>query len=114
MERTNVPLRPSLRFIATLPTLKLKEEVETGYIVIWKVELDKPVDILTDFQFPSSTMTLSTFYVGAMTLKRFSQEKGWQYDMKIGIKKDLKTCDFLVDPRGEEWYLKNKWWQFSG
>ena len=105
-------LKPSLQFIATLPTIKLKEEVETRNMVIWKVELDKPVDILTDFQFPSSTMTLSTFYIGAMTLKRFSQEKGRQYDMKIGIKKDLKTCDFLVDPRGEEWYLKNKWWDW--
>ena len=108
------PLRPSLKFIATLPTLKIKEEVETSNMVIWKVELDKPVDILTSFSFPSSTMTLSTFYIGAITLERFSQEKGWQYDMKIGIKRDLKSCDFMIGPRGEGWYLDHKWWKFSG
>lgn len=32
------PLRPSLQFISKLPTIKIKEEVETTNMVIWKVE----------------------------------------------------------------------------
>ena len=103
------PLRPSLRFIATLPTLKLKEEVETTNMVIWKVELDKPVNILTDYS-TFESMNLTTFYIDATTLECFSQEKGRHFEMEIGIKRDLETCDFLIDPRGEEWYLKNEWW----
>ena len=101
------PLRPSLRFISTLPTIKIKEEVETTNMVIWKVELDKPVNIISEYP------NLTTFYVGAITLESFSEENGWQYDMKIAIKKDLKACDFMISPRDEEWYLKNKWWRWA-
>ena len=107
------PLKPSLKFIATLPTLKIKEEVETTNMVIWKVELDKPVNIITEYPTLKS-MNLNTFYIGAITLETFIQEKGWHYTMKIGIKKTLKTCDFLIGPRGEEWYINNTWWKFSG
>lgn len=105
MERTTLLLRPSLRFIATLPTLKIKETImPEGKIVIWKVEPDEPVNI--------SGMVLNTFFIGAVKLERFSQEKGWQYDMKIGIKSDLGHLDFLIDLREEDWYLKNKWWDW--
>lgn len=96
------PLRPSLKFISKLPTIKIKEEVETTNMVIWKVEPDKPVNI--------SGMVLNTFYIGAVTLEKFSQEKGWQYDMEIGIKRDLEHLDPLIGFREEDWYLKNKWW----
>lgn len=107
------PLKPSLRFIATLPTLKLREEVETTNMVIWKVELDKPVNIITEYPTLKSLMNLNTFYIGAMTLESFN-ENGWHYDMKIGIKKDLKTCNFMIDPRDEEWYINKKWWKWAG
>ena len=105
------PLRPSLRFISKLPTIKIREEVETTNMVIWKVELDKPVDILVD----GSYLNLNIFYIGAMTLKRFSKEKGewWHYDMKIGIKRDLENYAFIISPRDEEWYLNNKWWKWA-
>lgn len=108
MEKTKVLLRPSLRFIATLPTLKLKEEIR-GNIIVWKVELDEPVGIITGYQ---TLMNLNTFYIGAMTLERFSQEKGWQYDLKIGIYKyrPLNFSGLLIEPVDEDFYLHRKWW----
>lgn len=45
IDRTTSLLRPSLRFIATLPTLKLKEAIG-GNIIGWKVEMDEPVRMM--------------------------------------------------------------------
>lgn len=113
IERTAVLLRPSLRFISKLPTIKIKVESVSNHMVTWKVELDKPVNIIMDFPILKSLMNLTTFYVGAMTLESFSEENGWQYDMKISIKKDMKACDFMISPRDEEWYLDHKWWKWA-
>ena len=103
------PLKPSLRFISKLPTIKLREVVKTTNTVIWEVELDKPVNIITGYQ---TIRDLNTFYIDATTLETFSQKKGWHYDLKIGIKKDWETFDFIIDPREEDWYLKNTWWEW--
>lgn len=108
------PLKPSLQFIATLPTIKIKEEVETTNMVIWKVELDKSVNIITDYASLKSLMKLNTFYIEAITLEQFNKEKGWHYGMEIGITLGKGDVECLIDPRDEEWYIKNKWWQFSG
>lgn len=107
------PLRPSLKFISKLPTIKIKEEVETTNMVIWKVELDKPVNIMDDYLTFNSVIDLNTFYIEAITLEKFSQEKGWQYDMEIGIKRDLEHLDPLIGFREEDWYLKNTWWKWA-
>ena len=104
------PLKPSLRFIATLPTMKIKEEVETTNLVIWKVELDKPVNIITGYQ---TIRDLNTFYVESMTRERFSQDKGWQFDLMVGITKGKGDVRCLIEPRKEEWYLKNLWWEWA-
>ena len=117
------PLRPSLRFISTLPTIKLKETILHEDTVIWKVELDKPVDILygpvdilympVNILYWQHYLNLSTFWVEAIALKRFSKEKGWHYDMKIGIKRYLGDYTFIIGLRDEEWYIKNEWWSWS-
>lgn len=108
------PLKPSLKFISKLPTIKIKEEVETPNMVIWKVELDKPVNILPGYATIKSLMKLNTFFIEAITRERFSQEKGWQSDIMIGITLGKGDVECLIDPREEEWYLKNEWWKFSG
>lgn len=108
------PLKPSLKFISKLPTLKIKEVVETTNMVIWEVELNEPVEILADYSTFNST-SLNTFYVEAITLEKFSQGKGWYSEMEIGI--TTKGKDYvkrLIYPKVEEWYLKNTWWKFSG
>lgn len=110
----NKPLKPSLRFISKLPTIKIKEEVETPNLVIWKVELDKPVNILPGYKTIKSLMKLNTFFIEAITCERFSQEKGWQSHIMIGITLGKGDVECLIDPREEEWYLKNEWWKFSG
>ena len=99
----NKPLRPTLRFIAILPTLKIKEEVETTNLVIWKVELDKPVNIISNFPTLKSLMNLTTFYVSAITEEN---------DVKIAIEMKPGTCDYLITYRDEKWYLKNEWWKW--
>ena len=105
-------LKPSLRFISKLPTIKIKEVSVAPYkIVVYEVELDKPVNIMTGYQ---TIRDLNTFYIEAITLERFSQENGWQYDMKICITKNKGDVRCIIDPREEEWYLKNEWWKFSG
>ena len=106
------PLRPSLKFISKLPTIKIKEVVETTNMVIWKVELDKPVNIMDDYLTFNSMIDLNTFYIEAITRERFSQEKGWQFDMRIGITRGKGDVECLIDPRDEEWYIKNKWWKW--
>ena len=103
MERTKVLLRPSLRFIATLPTLKLKEDIWEN-TVSWKVKLDKPVMILC-----RGYPVLDTFYVVAETLEDFSPI-GWEYDMKIGIYTSVGS--FLFEPVDEDFYLHRKWWDW--
>ena len=107
MERTKVLLRPSLRFIATLPTLKLKEDIWEN-TVSWKVKLDEPVMILC-----RGYPVLDTFYVVAETLEDFSPI-GWEYDMKISIYRQL-PLDFtnvIIEPTDEDFYLHRKWWDW--
>lgn len=104
------PLKPSLRFISILPTIKIKEVSLVPYKeVVWKVELDKPVNIITGYQ---TIMNLSTFYIEAITLERFSRENGWHYDLRIGITGVKGDVRHIIDPREEDWYLKNKWWEW--
>lgn len=99
------PLRPSLKFISILPTIKIKEEVETTHMVIWKVELDKPVNIMSDHPTVKSLTNLTTFYVEAVTLKS---------EKRIDIKMNIGSCTYFITPRDEEWYLNNKWWEWAG
>ena len=99
MERTNVLLRPSLRFISTLPTIKMEETILNTGAVMWKIEPPKPVVIMYD-----DCPVLNIFYIEAITLDSFS--------MKIGIVYNMLASDFLVPPCEEEWYLKNKWWDW--
>ena len=103
MERTNVLLRPSLRFISTLPTLKLKEDIWEN-TVSWKVKLDEPVMILC-----RGYPILNNFYVVAETLKDFTPT-GWRYDLKIGIYTSVGS--FLFEPVDEDFYLHKKWWDW--
>ena len=107
IERTNVLLRPSLRFISTLPTIKIKETIVDNCTVVWKVEPPKPVCIMYE-----DCPVLDTFYIGAITTSSFSVDTGWEYSMKIGIKRDLGTCGFLIGIRDEDFYLNNKWWDW--
>lgn len=92
-------LRPSLKFISTLPTIKMEETILNTGAVMWKIEPPKPVVIMYD-DYP----VLDTFCIEAITLDGFS--------MKIGIVYNLLASDFLVPPCEEEWYLKNKWWDW--
>ena len=101
MERTKVLLRPSLRFIATLPTLKLKESVWRN-ILVWKVELDEPVMIMY-----GGYPVLHKFWVAAETLRDFTPT-GWRYTMKIGIWSSVGS--YLFEPVDEDFYLHRKWW----
>ena len=105
MERTKVLLRPSLRFIATLPTLKLKEEIRSN-IIVWEVEMDEPVMLLC-----RSYPILHRFLVVSETLEDFTPT-GRVYDLRIGIYKNLPNCliNTLIEPVDEDFYLNHKWW----
>lgn len=104
------PLKPSLKFISKLPTIKIKEVLVTPKMVIWGVELDKPVNIITGYQ---TIRNLNTFYIEAITLESFSQENGWKYSLKICITRgNDKITRCMIDPREEDWYLKNEWWEW--
>ena len=96
-------LRPSLRFISTLPTLKLKEDIWEN-TVSWKVKLDEPVMILC-----RGYPILDKFYIAAKTLKDFTPT-GWRYDLKIGIHTSVGS--FLFEPVDEDFYLYRKWWDW--
>lgn len=103
IDRTTLPLRPSLRFIATLPTLKLKETVWRNTIE-WRVKLDEPVRIMY-----GGCPILYEFWVVAETLRDFTPT-GWKYDMKIGIWKSVGS--YLFKPVDEDFYLHRKWWNW--
>lgn len=103
IDRTTLLLRPSLRFIATLPTLKLKEAVWRNTIE-WKVELDEPVRIMY-----GGNPILYEFWVIAETIKDFTPT-GWKYDMKIGIWTSVGS--YLFEPADEDFYLHKKWWNW--
>ena len=104
IDRTTLLLRPSLRFIATLPTLKLKEDIWEN-TVSWKVNLDKPVMVLC-----RGYPILDKFYVVAETFSNFTPT-GWRYDLKIGIWTSVGSC--LFEPVDEDFYLRSKWWNWS-
>ena len=110
IDRTTLLLRPSLRFIATLPTLKLRETVWRNTIE-WKVELDEPVRIMY-----GGNPVLDTFYVVAETLEDFTPT-GRKYDLKIGIYRYLPFgfTNVIIEPTDEDFYLHGKWWDwFAG
>lgn len=107
MERTTLLLRPSLRFIATLPTLKLKEAVWRNTIE-WKVELDEPVRIMY-----GGNPILYEFWVVAETIRYFTPT-GRKYDLRISIYRHL-PLDFtnvIIEPVVEDFYLHRKWWDW--
>lgn len=104
IDRTTLLLRPSLRFIATLPTLKLKEAVWHNTIE-WKVELDEPVRIMY-----GSNPILYEFWVIAETIRDFTST-GRKYDLKISIYRHL-PLDFtnvIIEPVDEDFYIHRKW-----
>lgn len=103
IDRTNVLLRPSLRFIATLPTLKLRESIWVD-TVEWKVNLDKPVMIMC-----RGYPILDKFYIGAKTLKNITPT-GWRYDLKICLY--TSYGGILIEPVDEDFYLRSKWWDW--
>lgn len=103
------PLKPSLKFISILPTIKIKEVLVAPKTVIWEVELDKPVNIITDYQ---TIMNLNTFYIEAITLEIRSQENGWHYGLGICITTGKIDAISMIDLHEEDWYLKNKWWDW--
>ena len=101
-------LRPSLKFISKLPTIKLKEVVKTFKRVIWEVELDKPVNIITDYK---TIRNLNTFCIEARTLKVI-KESGWKYSLEICITRSKDDVGRIIDLHEEDWYLKNTWWEW--
>lgn len=106
-ERRLKLLRPSLRFIATLPTLKLKEDVWRNTIE-WKVELDEPVRIMY-----GGNPILYEFWVVAETIRDFTPT-GRKYDMKIGIYRHppLDFTNVIIEPVDEDFYLHREWWNW--
>ena len=78
-------------------------------MVTWGVELNKPVNIITGYQ---TIRDLNTFCIEAITLERFSQENGWHYSLKICITRGKSDVRCMIDPREEDWYLKNTWWEW--
>ena len=102
MERLTVLKRPSLRFIATLPTLKLKETVWRNTIV-WKVSLREPVRIMCR-GYPITNQ----FWIAAETIEDFTPT-GRKYDLKIGIYKNCFATP-VIEPVDEDFYLHRKWW----
>ena len=101
-------LKPSLRFISILPTIKIKEVIVTPKMVIWEVELDKPVNIITGYK---TIRNLNTFCIEATTLKVL-KESGWQYSLNICITRSKDVVRCIIDPHEEDWYLKNTWWEW--
>lgn len=101
MSIENVLLRPSLRFIATLPTLKLRESIWVD-TVEWEVNLGKPVMIMC-----RGYPILDKFYIGAKTLKNITWT-GWRYDLKICLY--TSYGEVLIDYVDEDFYLHRKWW----
>ena len=103
IDRTTLLLRPSLRFIATLPTLKLKETVWRNNLA-WKVELDEPVMIMY-----GGYPILHQFWVVAGTIRDFTPT-GRVYEIRIGI---YRRCfaDPIIKPVDEDFYLHRKWWK---
>lgn len=107
IDRTASPLRPSLRFIATLPTLKLEEGVWLNTIT-WKVELDEPVRIMY-----GCNPILYEFWVVAETIRDFTPT-GWEHYLRIGIyrKLPLDFTNVIIEPSDEDFYLHRKWWNW--
>lgn len=107
MERLTVLKRPSLRFIATLPTLKLKEAIG-GNTIGWKVELDEPVGIMY-----GGNPILYEFWVIAETIKDFTST-GQKYDLRIGVyrKPPFDFRNVIIEPVVEDFYLHKKWWDW--
>ena len=107
MERLTVLKRPSLRFIATLPTLKLREAVWRNTIE-WKVELDEPVRTMY-----GDLLILDEFWVIAETIRDFTPT-GQKYDLKIGIYRHLplNLTNVIIEPTDEDFYLHHKWWDW--
>lgn len=103
LDRTTLLLRPSLRFIATLPTLKLGEAVWNNTIV-WKVRLNEPVRIMY-----GGNPILYEFWVMAETIGDFTPT-GWKYDLKIGIWASVGS--YLFAPVNEDFYIHRKWWDW--
>ena len=107
IDRTTVLLRPSLRFIATLPTLKLKEAVWCN-VIEWRVRLDEPVRIMYD-DFP----ILYEFWVIAETIRDFTPT-GRKYDLRISIyrKLPINFTNVIIEPVDEDFYIHRKWWNW--
>lgn len=107
IDRTTLLLRPSLRFIATLPTLELKEAIG-GNTIGWKVELDEPVRIMY-----GDLLILDEFWVIAETIRDFTPT-GWRYDLRIGIyrKPPFDFRNVVIDPVDEDFYIHRKWWDW--
>ena len=101
------PLKPSLRFISKLPTIKIKETVYKK-TVTWEVNPPKPVNIL----YGTYCAAFTKLCIECITLCSFSRETGWHYSLKIGITKDEKGWDYIIYPCEEEWYIKNIWWKW--
>ena len=99
--------RPGLKFIATLPTIKIKESTYDD-MVLWKVELPKPVNILYE-DYP----TLNTFWVETIQAQRFDNDRGWYTAILIGIKKTKCTSTFIINPHEEDFYSRVKWWEWA-
>lgn len=107
IDRTTLLLRPSLRFIATLPTLKLEEAVWRNTIE-WRVRLDEPVRIMY-----GDNPILYEFWVVAETIRDFTPT-GRKYDLRISIYRHL-PLDFtnvIIEPVVEDFYLHHKWWDW--
>lgn len=107
IDRTTLLLRPSLRFIATLPTLKLKEAI-SGNIIAWRVRLDELIRIMYD-DYP----ILDEFWVAAETIRDFTPT-GRKYDLRIGIyrKLPIEPINMIIRPTNEDFYLHRKWWNW--
>lgn len=96
--------RPSLKFIASLPTLSVKESTYKN-LVLWKVELPEPITILyADYPI------LNTFWVEIITETYFDEDSGRYSVMLIGIKKTKSANTFIIEPHEEDFYTKNMWW----
>lgn len=107
IDRTTLLLRPSLRFIATLPTLKLREAIG-GNIIAWEVRLDEPVMIMY-----GGNPILYEFWVAAETIRDFTST-GRKYDLKISIYRHLPLdfTNMIIEPVDEDFYIHKKWWDW--
>lgn len=96
--------RPGLGFISSLPTICVQESTYKD-VVLWKVELSKPVVILYG-DYP----VLNTFWVEIIT--ESSWDNGWKREMKISIKKTKSALGSIIGPHEEDFYTKVKWWDW--